>query len=201
MWLQPLLWLWVQSNALNVDSDGRVKHNNNFSLITQSWQLRPVGSYRLVVMWLELCTCHIFGQTKGGKQLLFSCFVLSCLYFLSSSPLYLSLFRIVISLFLSQERLRPTFIHSFSASAAPSTTDYRTGRLQSPWYPVAAAVLRTVIKEAPRISNIITLFKHSRLIISWYIVRISKNTHLQLRHNSIYFDSCCRLSYELPSSL
>ena len=88
MWLQPLLWLWVQSDAVNVDSARRVKHNNNCSLITRSWQLRPVGSYRLVVMWLELCTCHIFGQTKRGKQLLLSCFVLSCLYFLSSSPPY-----------------------------------------------------------------------------------------------------------------
>jgi len=126
------------------------------------------------VCWFVQTGCDVtviihlpyFRSNKGQKQLLFSCFVLSCLYFLSSSPLFLSLLRSVISLLLSQERLRPTFIHSLSAIAAPSTTAYRTESLHSPGYPMAAAVLRTVIKETPRISNIITLFIHNRLIVS-----------------------------------
>jgi len=107
-----------------------------------------------------------FRSNKGGKQLLFSCFVLSCLYFLPSSPLFLSLLRIVISLPLSQERPRPTFIHGLSIIAAPSKAAYRTESRHPPGYPVAAAVLRTAIKETPRISNIITLYIHSRLITS-----------------------------------
>ena len=66
----------AQSNALNTDSVRRAKHNNIRSLSTQSWQLRPVGSYRL-----ELCTCHIFGQTKGENNYCF--LVLSFLVFIS----------------------------------------------------------------------------------------------------------------------
>jgi hypothetical protein len=152
--------------------------------------LRPVASYRLAVMWLELClllrtdwlwcdwncAAATFSVKQGCKQFLFSSFVFSCLYFLPSSPLSLSPLRIVISLPLSQERLRPTFIQSLSFIAVPSTATYRTENLHPPGYPVAAAVLRTAIKETPRTSNIIALYTHSRLIISLYIVGILKKS-------------------------
>lgn len=117
-WSQPLLWLWAQSNALNTDSVRRVKQNNNYSLITQ-----PLA---VEACWFAQTGCDVTGSVqrphfqsnKGCKQLLFSCFVLSCLYILPSSPLSLSLLRIVISLPLSQERLKPTFTHSLSCITA-----------------------------------------------------------------------------------
>jgi hypothetical protein len=148
----------------------------------------PIGLHRLVVMLLELCNCLICDHTNGQTVpvFLFCPFLSFCLYFLPSSPFSLSLLRIVISLPLSQERLRPNFIHSLSFIAAPSTATYRTESLHPPGYPVAAVVLRTVIKETPPVSNIITLYIQSHLIISQYIVGILKkytfkaSSHLNL---------------------
>jgi hypothetical protein len=68
------------------------------------------------------------------------------------------LLRTAISLFLSQERLRPTLIQSVSFIAAPSTVANRTESLHQPGYPVTAAVLRAVIEQTPRINNIVTLY-------------------------------------------
>jgi hypothetical protein len=55
-------------------------------------------------------------------------------------------------------------MQGLSFIAALSTAAYRARSLHPPGYSVTAAVLRTVIKDTPRVNKIIALYITSRLI-------------------------------------